>query len=71
MYALEIINALNDPDNPAKPTGLNVKLKKGKLELDKETGATGWTGVVRFGRFFSRLKSYRRNKTEVKIEDTK
>lgn len=27
MYALEIINALNDPDNPAKPKGLNAKLK--------------------------------------------
>ena len=26
MYALEIINALNDPDNPAKPKGLNAKL---------------------------------------------
>ena len=42
MYALEIINALNDPDNPAKPKGLNAKLK-GKLELDEETGATVWT----------------------------
>ncbi len=27
MFALEIINALNDPDNPAKPKGLNAKLK--------------------------------------------
>ena len=27
MFALEIINALNDPDNPAKPKGPNAKLK--------------------------------------------
>ncbi len=27
MFALEIINALNDPDNPAKVEGLNAKLK--------------------------------------------
>ena len=26
MFALEIINALNDPDNSAKPKGLNAKL---------------------------------------------
>ena len=24
MYALEILKALNDPDNPAKPKGLNA-----------------------------------------------
>jgi hypothetical protein len=28
MYALEIINALNDPDNPAKPKGLSGKLAR-------------------------------------------
>ena len=28
MFALEIINALNDPDNPAKVEGLNAKLKR-------------------------------------------
>ena len=27
MFALEIINALNDPNNPAKPKGLNARLK--------------------------------------------
>ena len=27
MFALEIINALNDPDNSAKPKGLNARLK--------------------------------------------
>ena len=31
MHALEIINALNDPDNPAKPkTGLNAVLSGAK-----------------------------------------
>ena len=39
MFALEIINALNDPDNPAKLKGPNAKLKNvsvvdGETELD-------------------------------------
>ena len=33
MYALEIINALNDPDNPAKPKGLNAKLNGAPEEI--------------------------------------
>lgn len=41
MFALEIINALNDPDNPAKVRGINAKFKKNKL--DPETGAPVWT----------------------------
>ena len=32
MFALEIINALNDSDNPAKPKGLNAKLKAAPSE---------------------------------------
>ena len=32
MFSLEIINALNDPDNPAKPKGLNAKLKHKKTQ---------------------------------------
>lgn len=36
MYALEIINALNDPDNPAKPKGLNAKLTGRPLDTQPE-----------------------------------
>ena len=39
MYALEIINALNDPDNPAKVKGLNVKLKPAPPEDTEERAA--------------------------------
>ena len=37
MYALEIINVLNDPDNSAKPKGLNAKLRPtpSQRELDR------------------------------------
>ena len=39
MYALEIINALNDPDNPARAVkGLNAKLTPAKTAADKRTG---------------------------------
>ena len=39
MFALEIINALNDPDNPAKAKGLNAKLKAAPPEDTEDAKA--------------------------------